>query len=168
MVGAAAGAGSTLTPGGKAVHRRRARAAVLAALFQWDLVGQDLEQAVQRCVASFDLTGPAAAFARDLALLVRDRLAEIDRLIGELAIGWSVERMAAVDRNILRIGVAELLYRPDVPVNVAINEAVELAKRYSTAEAARFVNGILGELARRPRPGAVDVEGAEPHARRDS
>ncbi|HEX6988322.1 MAG TPA: transcription antitermination factor NusB [Bacillota bacterium] len=149
------------------MHRRRARAAVLAALFQWDLVGQDLARAIDGCARSFDLSGEPVDFARRLAFTVRDRMAEIDRLIGELAVGWRVERMAVVDRNILRIGVAELLYSPEVPVSVAINEAVELAKRYSTPEAARFVNGILGELARRRGSGAA-AEGVESHVRPDS
>lgn len=149
------------------MHRRRARAAVLAALFQWDLVGQDLTQALAAAAGAGALNEDAAAFARHLAFTVRDNLSEIDRLIGELAIGWRLERMAVVDRNILRIGVAELVHSADVPVNVAINEAVELAKMYSTVEAARFVNGILGELARRRSRSAPAAEGVEPHARRD-
>ena len=153
--------------------RRRARAAVLAALFQWDLVSQDLDRALAECVAGFGLSQGAADFARRLADTVRQHREEIDRVVGELAVGWRLERMAVVDRNILRIGAAEILYSEDVPASVAINEAVELAKRYSTAEAARFVNGILGELARRVNREAVShqagtgVREEEPHARRD-
>lgn len=155
------------------MHRRRARAAVLAALYQWDLVGQDLDAALAKSLAAAGLSGEAAEFARRLAFTVRDHRAAIDRLIAQLAIGWRVERMAVVDRNILRMGVAELVYSGDVPVNVAINEAVELAKVYSNPEAARFVNGILGELARRRVREPVTAgdagtsEGVESHGRPD-
>ena len=87
------------------MHRRRARAAVLAALYQWDLVGQDLDAALAESLAAAGLPGEAAEFARRLAFTVRDHRAAIDRLIAQLAIGWRVERMAVVDRNILRNGV---------------------------------------------------------------
>lgn len=131
--------------------RHKARAVVLAALFQWDLAGQDLEQATADCVNDFGLGEAAAKFAQGLVKLVRDRQGEIDRIISNLAVDWRLERMATVDRNILRIGIAEMLFS-DVPFSVAINEAVELAKEYSTEEAARFINGVLGELARRTPP----------------
>ena len=78
----------------------------------------------------------------------------IDALISEVAENWRLDRMAAIDRNILRLGAYEMLYCPDVPTKVAINEALELAKRYSTAQSSRFVNGILDRLpaAESPRP----------------
>jgi N utilization substance protein B len=72
---------------------------------------------------------------------------EIDRRVSDLSSGWSLDRQAAVDRNILRLAAYELLYVDDVPVGAAINEAVELAKKYSTEESGRFVNGVLGALA---------------------
>jgi len=74
-------------------------------------------------------------------------LADIDRLLAQVAENWSVERMALVDRNILRLGVYELLYEQETPPRVAIDEAIELAKRYGSAESAAFVNGILDRLA---------------------
>jgi N utilization substance protein B len=77
----------------------------------------------------------------------RTHKAEIDRRIADVAENWSVERMAVVDRNILRLGVYELLYQPDTPPRVVINEAVELAKRFGSAESPAFVNGILDRLA---------------------
>jgi transcription antitermination protein NusB len=70
----------------------------------------------------------------------------IDALISEVAENWRLDRMAAIDRNILRLGAYEMLYCPEVPTKVAINEALELAKRYSTAQSSRFVNGILDRL----------------------
>lgn len=130
------------------MERRKARAAALAALFQWDLVDQDPEAALQSSVEFLELRESGAAFARQLLSGVVANCKELDRWTERLSVDWKVERMATVDRNILRIGAYELLYQPEVPVSVVINEAVELAKTYSTPEAARFINGILGELAR--------------------
>ena len=73
---------------------------------------------------------------------------EIDQLIAQYAKEWSLDRMANVDRNILRLAAYEILYEPDVPNSVAVDEAVELAKKYSTAESGKFVNGILGNVLR--------------------
>lgn len=135
------------------MERRKARAAVLAALFQWDLVGQDGEQALHRCVGDAGLGRRGAAFAEGLMSGILEHRTQIDDLVSDLAVDWRLERMSAVDRNILRIGAYELQYSSDVPLNVAINEAVELAKTFSTPEGARFINGILGEMARRSGAG---------------
>ena len=75
-----------------------------------------------------------------------------DEMIERLAIDWELARMPVIDRNILRLGVYELLERPDIPVGAAISEAVELAKRYSTDESGRFVNGVLSSVASEVRP----------------
>jgi N utilization substance protein B len=87
-------------------------------------------------------------FTEDLVRGVEERLGELDRLIGEHAQDWTVERMAVVDRAILRVACFELLYREDVPVGAAIDEAVIAAKEMSTEESGGFVNGILGRVAR--------------------
>jgi N utilization substance protein B len=90
-------------------------------------------------------------------LLVRgvsERSTELDERIADRASGWSLERMPMLDLNVLRIGLFELLARPEVPVAVVIDEAVELAKRYSTDDSGRFVNGVLAALAREVRPEA--------------
>ncbi|MBI5832145.1 MAG: transcription antitermination factor NusB [Armatimonadetes bacterium] len=79
------------------------------------------------------------------AWVLRD---QIDVKLDKLAAGWTVERMASADRAVLRLSAYEVLYRDDIPVGVSINEAVELAKRYGTDESPRFINGILGNLAR--------------------
>ena len=86
------------------------------------------------------------SFARALVEGVRRHQPEIDTLISQVAENWRLDRMAAIDRNILRLGAFEMLHCPDVPPKVAINEALELAKRYSTAQSSRFVNGILDRL----------------------
>jgi N utilization substance protein B len=97
-------------------------------------------------------------FAEELVRGVAERAGEIDRLIGEYAEGWSVGRLAAVDRAVLRVACYELLGRPDVPPAVAIDEAVAAAKELSTADSGRFVNGVLGRIAR-DRAGAGSTEG---------
>src|SRR5947207_612419 len=83
------------------------------------------------------------AFARELIEGVREHQKRIDGLISEVAENWRLDRMAVIDRNILRLGAFELLFRPEVPRKVVINEALGLAKRYGTAQSSRFVNGIL-------------------------
>jgi N utilization substance protein B len=85
-------------------------------------------------------------FTRDLVAGVRENQPKIDGMITEVAENWRLDRMAAIDRNILRLGAYEMLLRPEVPAKVAINEALELAKRYSTAQSSRFVNGILDRV----------------------
>jgi N utilization substance protein B len=83
---------------------------------------------------------------------ITDRAFAIDELISEYATGWTLLRMASIDRNILRIGAFELLGRPDVPIAVVINEAVNMAKTFSTDESGRFVNGVLAAIATVVRP----------------
>ena len=95
---------------------------------------------------------PAEPFAVELVTGVGDHLAEIDETIRRYAKGWTLERMPAVDRAVLRIGVYELEHRRDVPTGVVISEAVELAKRFSTDDSGRFVNGMLSAIAADVRP----------------
>ena len=90
---------------------------------------------------------PAVAYARVLVEGVQSHQAELDRLIVDYADRWAIQRMPVVDRSLLRIGLYELLFRDDIPVPVAINEAVELAKSLSTEDSGRFVNGLLGRIA---------------------
>jgi transcription antitermination protein NusB len=118
--------------------RRAARRTALFLLYQWDLTRQPLASLYE---------GAVDPFARDLAEAVIEGAEELDREITESADDWSADRLGALERNILRIGVYELA-GDDVPVEVAINEAVELAKRYASDDAARLVNGILGRIAR--------------------
>ncbi len=85
-------------------------------------------------------------FAQSLIDGVREHRGRLDEMIAAVAENWRLDRMAAIDRNILRLGAYEMLHCPDVPARVAINEALELAKRYSTAQSSRFVNGIMDRL----------------------
>ncbi len=122
--------------------RRAARRTALFVLYQWDLTGQPLASLYE---------GEVDDFARGLAEAVAERAEDLDRRITEASEGWPADRLGALERNILRIGVEEL-DRGTVPVEVAINEAVSLAKRYASDDAARLVNGILARIAREQEP----------------
>lgn len=133
--------------------RRKARELALQFLYQLDL-GGDRDPGPH--AAEFWARHPADQEARDYADdLVRGTKAgqaRIDALIARCAEHWELERMAVVDRNILRAAVYELLSRTDVPPQVAINEAIEIAKKFGTRESGRFVNGVLDRIARELRP----------------
>ncbi len=116
--------------------RRVARRTALFLLYQWDVTGQPLASLYE---------GEVDVFAQETAERVVDRAEALDRRISAAAEGWPAERLGAIERNVLRIAVAEL-DGDEVPDDVAINEAVELAKRYASDDAARLVNGILGRI----------------------
>jgi transcription antitermination protein NusB len=122
--------------------RRAGRRTALFLLYQWDVTGQPLTSLYE---------GEVDDFARDLAEAVSARAPELDAAITAAAEGWTADRLGAVERNVLRIGTYEL-EAESVPPEVAINEAVELAKRYATEDAGRLVNGILGRIARERVP----------------
>jgi N utilization substance protein B len=118
--------------------RRAARRTALFLLYQWDLTGQPLASLYE---------GTPDEFAADLAEAVASRAESLDRRVTEASDEWTADRMGTLERNVLRIGVYELEEKT-VPPEVAINEAVVLAKRYASDDAARLVNGILGRVAR--------------------
>jgi N utilization substance protein B len=118
--------------------RRQSRRTALFLLYQWDLSGQELGTQYE---------GEVDDFARRLAEDVAARAPELDRRIDDASEDWPADRLGAVERNVLRIGVHEL-ERGTVPTEVAISEAVKLAKRYASEDAARLVNGILARVAR--------------------
>jgi N utilization substance protein B len=131
--------------------RHRSREAALQALYAADVRGEiDGARAEQSLLAlgeHFELPAGARTFAKELVLGVAGRRAEIDRRIGEAARNWRLARMAAVDRNVLRIGAFEILFM-GLAREVAIDEAVELARRFGDDASPRFVNGVLDALAR--------------------
>lgn len=118
--------------------RREARRAALFMLFQWDVTGKPLGSTYE---------GEVDEFARETAEAVAARAPELDSRIDEATEGWPADRLGALERNVLRIGIYEL-ERGEVPREVAIDEAVRLAKRYASDEAGKLVNGILGRIAR--------------------
>jgi N utilization substance protein B len=126
--------------------RRESREKVFQTLFMMDALGVGPDEAVPL----FALTSDPASDADYYAEAVRGvwaRLGEIDALIGEAAENWRVERMTLVDRNILRLGAYELSIGSDIPFAVAINEAVELGKRFGAEESGAFINGILDRIS---------------------
>ena len=118
--------------------RRAARRTALFVLYQWDVTGQPLASLYE---------GEVDPFARETAEAVVAEADDLDRRITEAAEGWTADRLGAIERNILRIALHEL-EGDEVPDEVAIDEAVTLAKRYATDDAARLVNGILGRVVR--------------------
>jgi N utilization substance protein B len=136
-----------MTAGGT---RRTGRAFALQLLYARDGdASKDVAGPAASWVDEFELEvdGPAQTFARGIVDAAVARAAEIDELIASASKNWRIERMSRVDRNILRLGACELIAFPDVPVKVVINEAVELAKRFGTAESPAFVNGVLDRIA---------------------
>jgi N utilization substance protein B len=126
--------------------RRQARELALSLLYE-----ADAKSATPAAVLAEFPIDPDP-FAADLVAGVGDHQSEIDDLLRRFAKDWTLERMPVVDRSLLRIGAYELLQRPDVPTAAVISEAVELARRYSTEESGRFVNGMLARIASEVRP----------------
>ena len=100
-----------------------------------------------------DLPVAPDRFAQELVVGVGDHLEEVDGILSHQAVGWQLDRMPALDRVLLRIGVYELAFSPDVPIAVVLSEAVDLASRFSTEESSRYVNGVLSALVARLRAG---------------
>lgn len=144
--------------------RRRtfARECALQMLYQIDLRNRKLmpEDCAEEFWSHRHGDGPAAAgtdtevkdFAMKLVKGVTEKIAEVDAEIERSAEHWKIDRMALVDRNILRIGVCEIIFFSDIPSKVTINEAVELAKKFGDSESPKFVNGVLDKIARTHKP----------------
>lgn len=128
------------------MSRRAAREAALQVLFQIDIGKVDFAKALDFVVEENRLNEKQVEFLRGLVRGVLRRLARIDGIINEISVDWNLERMAGVDRNILRLALWEICYSAEVPPNVAVNEAIELGKTFSTGESGRFINGILGRV----------------------
>jgi transcription antitermination protein NusB len=129
--------------------RRNGRAYALQLLYARDGDLADVANDVVQWAADFelDIDQGAQQFARELVAAAAARGPEIDELITASSKNWRIDRMSRVDRNILRLGACELITFRDVPLKVVINEAVELAKRFGTAESSAFVNGVLDRIA---------------------
>jgi N utilization substance protein B len=128
--------------------RREARERALSLLYEADAKGASPAAVLD------DQVLPPEAFAADVVQGVGEFQAEVDDLIRKFAKGWTLERMPVIDRTLLRMAIYELGHRPDVPTGVVISEAVELAKRYSTDDSGKFVNGMLSRIAKELRSDA--------------
>jgi len=127
--------------------RRKARALALQALYEVDSVGHDVETALSHLLAEGRLPEENAAFTRELVSGVIQNKEKIDQHIKNFAPAWPVEQIPTIDRNILRLAIFEILLDNNVPVKVAINEAVELAKMFGSDNSPKFVNGVLGSVS---------------------
>lgn len=126
--------------------RSKARKRALDVLYAADLRGETPTEALERVIAAGDR--PSNDYTLVLVRGVAAQVGRIDELLGEFSTAWSLDRMPAVDRNVLRLGVWELLWADDVPEHVAVSEAMALVQELSTDESPQFVNGVLGAIQR--------------------
>jgi N utilization substance protein B len=131
-------------------ERRRARSLALQVLYEVDSVSHSPQEVIARQLENNrNLDEEAAAFAMRLIMGTLEFAPELDQLIASCAPEWPVDELAILDRNILRLALWEIAVSNETPIKVAINEAVELAKRFGSDSAPRFINGVLGTLAQR-------------------
>lgn len=126
-------------------HRRKAREYALQMLYQYD-ISREFHNLIGGFWADKEITGDIREFASNIVEGVVKNFSMIDNKINQSAKNWSIDRMAVVDRNILRMATYELLFINNIPVRVTINEAIEIAKRFGGEESSSFVNGILDRI----------------------
>jgi N utilization substance protein B len=129
------------------MRRSRAREVALQLLFQFDMNATVEAGAIEQFLLDRLREVEGRTFCRELYQGVVENRAAIDEMLTQVAENWRLARMASVDRNLLRLGSYELMFRPDVPVPVAINEAIELARRYGNQDSPTFINGVLDKVA---------------------
>ncbi len=139
----------TSTKGVNVRARRKGRELALQALYQLEISRESPEQSLCAFWDSFESTKAAREFALELVRGVVARREEIDALIAGASEHWRIERLSRVDLNVIRIAVYELTTPPALPVEIALNEAIEIARRFGTEESASFVNGVLDQVASR-------------------
>lgn len=132
-------------------NRHLARSLVLQSLYEWDfhqLQGQEALEIIERNLKEYAPDFDERLFCLALTKGVMDHKLDIDQAIGKFAPDWPIERITTIDRNVLRLGIYELVYDPEIPSKVAINEAIELAKTFGGESSGKFVNGVLGAVYR--------------------
>ena len=127
--------------------RRKAREVALQALYEIDLAGHEVEEVIARLLDERRLSEENSPFARELVNGVIQNREQIDQNIREFAPAWPIEQISVIDRSILRLAIFEILLDNKVPIKVAINEAVELAKAFGSDNSSKFVNGVLGSIS---------------------
>jgi transcription antitermination factor NusB len=142
--------------------RSRGRELALQFLYQMDLCGLELADEVGGFLSAEEKDLETRAFARRLVMGVRDHWQELNEAIRAVAQNWDIGRMAVIDRNVLRLATFELLHCKDIPPKVAINEAIELGKRFSTANSGAFINGILDRIKSQGEAAPAAEAGATP------
>ena len=135
-------------------RRRHARELAFRAAYQADVTGDPIERCYQEILEDLEQEADPEArdFAGSLVSTLAQHQSEIDAVVSRIARNWSLSRMAATDRSVIRLAAAELLYHVEVPVRVTLDEAIEIAKKYGMETSGAFVNGILDRLAHDVRP----------------
>lgn len=129
--------------------RKRARESTMKLLFQMEIHSDYSEEMKELFFKNNEFDISEREYIDDAINKIMENLKEIDKIIEENIEGWNIQRLAKVDLCTLRISIYEILYRKDIPIQVSINEAIEIAKKYSTEESAKFINGVLGGFIRR-------------------
>jgi len=127
-------------------NRRKARELALNALFQGEMTATSAEENFPLLCENFEINKKAIPYGRELVYGITDKRDELDAKIEESAVNWRVSRMSVLDRNIIRLASYEMMFKEDVPPRVAIDEAIELAKRYCGEDSPGFINGILDAI----------------------
>jgi len=127
--------------------RHKAREVALQVLYEIDSVSHNSEESLNNVLSHAEISEEVARFSRELVLGVIKNREQLDRNIRDFAPAWPLEQISLIDRNILRLAIFEILHDNKIPVKVAINEAVELAKTYGSDNSSRFVNGVLGSVS---------------------
>ena len=141
--------------------RRQARIIALQTLYEYDTAKHDVASVLERHVEERRLAPAVVDYANELVQGVLAHLAQIDATIEEAAHEWPLAQMARIDKNILRLAIYEILYNNAVPAKAAINEAVELAKRFGSDTSSRFINGVLGTIFNRSQGAPASGAGSE-------
>lgn len=128
--------------------RRASREIAMKLLYQLEIQKEDREEQIQMVLEENELSDADKEYLLDVVNGVHEKTTYIDKIVEKYSKGWKINRISKIDLTILRLGVYEISFREDIPFSVSINEAVELAKKYSTEEAGSFINGILGMVTR--------------------
>jgi len=142
--------------------RRASREAAMKLLYQLEIQKSDKDEQIDMALEDESLTDNDKKYIRSIVDGVNVQTTLIDSIIEKKAMGWKISRISRIDLSILRIGIYEILYREDIPFSVTVNEAVELAKKYSNEDAGAFVNGLLAKVS------TSDIPPTEPNNDSDS
>ena len=129
--------------------RKHAREGTMQLLFQMETTNDFSEEVLSSFLMNFSYTDMESKYINDSIYNIKENLETIDQYIKENLKGWSIERLAKVDLAVLRIAIYEILYREDIPVEVSINEAIEIVKKFSNNDSFKFVNGVLGGVVKK-------------------
>jgi N utilization substance protein B len=143
------------------MNRHHSRMLAMQALCQWEVLGEALMGQLDEFLKEEAPQAEVVAYARTLVEKATANSETIDSRIQEAAANWNLSRIAPVERGILRVAVCELLYRPDVPQPAAVNEAVELGKKFGTAESGAFINGVLDAIVKKLASATASVGGLQ-------